>query len=504
LLPALIDPTRVVDLTPLRDRGAQAIALWMQERHYRLSRFESAGRLCERALADDSLLALAAIKGGQAASWSHQRERAIRLIQHALTLEYQLPRKYAYLARGLNAWYNGDGDSAVRSLRAALAMDPQWAEPAAALGEVFTHLLPAEAPHDSLARSAFLQAIERDSGFTPPLYHLAQDAIRSGRMREADRLIDQFRRVAAEPDLLRELELMRACLRRPTVWAVSSAAEASAAFFAARSLSAGARQAACADAGFRSVLQSPHSSDAERWGAFLALQGLAVTRHDDSEAISLVDSVYASGKGAVRTAYVLDAVAGARMEAEADSLIAWAGRRYGDHYEKNSNPEALWVLLSWHRERGRDSLVRMVADTLEARAAAAGNPRMNMFARAARAQATLAGFDTAGAIEALQKLGNPGPTGDLGWGFGDALPVERLLLARLLLAKGRFRESILAASVFDHPEPITFLPFVGESLGIRYRAALAMGNRPEADSFRRRLEQLGRVDLINAADPTRR
>jgi hypothetical protein len=127
-----------------------------------------------------------------------------------------------------------------------------------------------------------------------------------------------------------------------------------------------------------------------------------------------------------------------------------------------------------------------------------------MFAGAARAQALIAANDTALAIDALEHLKPPGAAGDLAWSFGDALPVERLLLARLLLAKGRFQESLAAALIFDHPEPTTFVAFVGESLGIRYRAALALGNQQAADSLRRRLELLGRVDLIDAANPARR
>ncbi|HZI27975.1 MAG TPA: serine/threonine-protein kinase [Gemmatimonadaceae bacterium] len=507
LLPSLIDPNRTVDLTPLRDRRAQAIALWMQgERQYRLSRFDAASGLYERALADDSLLALAAIKGAQAASWLHERTRALNLVLRALALEAHLTPRYAMLARGLESYLKGEPDTAIVRLRSALELDPEWAEPAAALGEVFTHLLPHEAPLDSLARAAFDQAIQRDSGFTSPLFHLAEDAIRYSRLKDADRLIERLQRAGADPALRRQLSLMRDCVAQPSrkPWTVTSPAQALGITRAAKSLSAGGLQSLCAEAAFRTLLQSSFASDGERWAAFLGLQGLAVARHDDNEASALVDSIVASGRGAARTLYVLNSIAGARMETDADSLAAWAQARYGANYERNSNPESLWVLLCWHRERGDLARVRSLADTLQARAAVSHDPRTLLFAQAGHAQAILAAGDTVGAIEALTALTIPGAIIDLSWGLASALPVERLLLAKLLLARGKYRESVNAASAFDHSEPIAFLPFVGESLGIRYRAALVLGNRREADSFRNRLQQLGRQDLIHAAEATRR
>jgi tRNA A-37 threonylcarbamoyl transferase component Bud32/tetratricopeptide (TPR) repeat protein len=507
LLPSLIDPTREIDMSGLRERRAQAIALWMQgERHYRLSQFELAGQYYARALADDSLLAIAAIKGAQAASWLHERPRAVSLVRQALALSGQLPQKYAALARGLGAQYRGDADSAVIHLRHARSLDPTWAEASAALGEVFTHMLPTEGSLDSIARESFHLALERDSGFTSPVYHLAEEALRDGRVAEATQLMDRLRRAGAEPTLLRQLTLMRECVLSPSAkpWEISSPAAVPGVFAAAKSLSGGARQPACAEGGLRAILASPGFTDTERWGAFLVLQGLSVARRDDRQAIGLVDSIVKAGRGAARTLYVLGAIAGARMSAEADSLLSWAGTRYGDHYQSNTNPEALWVLLSWHRERGDTAHVRFIADTLEARAATSGDPRTRQFAYAARAQMLLAIGDTARAIAALSALHGPADTQALTWSFGEAFPVERLLLARLLLSQGRHGDAIAVASRFDHPEPITFLAFVGESLGLRYRAALALGNRRLADSFRQRLVELGRQDLIDAASPTRR
>ena len=305
LLPALIDPDRPIDFASLRDRRAQSIALWMQgERYYRLSQFDSASQFYERALADDSAFALAAVKGAQAASWIHDQSRAIQLVGRALALESGLPRKYALLARGLSAQFMGDADSAVSAVRAAQAVDPEWAEPAAALGEIYIHLFPSARPLDSLARAALSAAVARDSGFAPPMFHLAEDAIRDGRLGDADPLIERLRRAGAEPRLRRILHLMRECVAGSAAsWRVSSPPDAMGMFEAAKSLSPGARQAACAEEGFRAILRSPYSAENERYGAFLGLQGLLVARGADAEARAMVDSIVAAGRGPVRTAF---------------------------------------------------------------------------------------------------------------------------------------------------------------------------------------------------------
>jgi serine/threonine protein kinase len=505
LLPALIDPSRDVDLTSLRDRSARSIALWMQgERLYRHSQFDSASRAYERALEDDSALALAAIKGAQAASWIHQRDRSITLVNKALALQQQLSPRYVLLARGIHAYLTGAVDTAVAIVKAAQALAPEWAEPSALLGEVYSHLLTNDGSPDSLARAAFATALSRDSGFTSPLYHLTEDAIRNGRLAEADVLIERFRQAGAEGRLIRQLTVMRDCVgqRGAMTWATSSPAVMVGVFEAAKSLSVGARQFRCADGAFRAVLRSQYATDGERWGAFLGLQGLLVARGGSREAKSMIDSMVASGRGAARTLYVLDYLAGAHMTEDGEALESYARRQFGDNYERLTNVEPLWVLLVWHAARGDTTHLAAAAAALDRRAQTDSSTRSRLFAEAGRAHLALARHDTTNAIAQLAALPNPGA--DLEWQFGDALPVERLLLARLLLAKGRYRESARAASVFDHPAPVIFLPFTGESLRIRYSAALAIEAASAADSARARLTALGRVDIIDAVSSARR
>lgn len=506
LLPSLIDPSRRIDFGPLRDRRAQAVALWMQgERAYRLSQFDAAREFYERALADDSSLALAAIKGAQASNWTHQPGRAIQLANHALTLAAQLPPKYAALARGLRDYFAGSADSAVRNLRAAMAIDNEWAEPVAALAEVFVHLFPAEGTLD-IARATLQQAVDRDSGFTSPLFHLAEAALREGRLREADNLIARLEDARMQPRLLRQLQLMRSCVAKPSreLWPVDGPESMLGIHAAAKSLSAGLQQPECAEGGFRTLMRSTYSSDADRQTAFLGLMGLLVARGEDNEAVAIIDSV-AVVKGVVRSTYVLHSIAGAgpAMRERADSLDAYARRTYGEQYERVTDPERLWVMLSWQAFRSNDARVQVIADTLAQRAGRSADTRARMYADAGRAQLTLVRADTVSAIDQLRRLQTPGAPGALAWSFGGPLPVERLLLTQLQLSQGRLRESVQAASIFDHSEPVIFLPFVAQSLRIRLAASLALGDAPAAQAYRRRLARLGRADLIAAAESRR-
>jgi hypothetical protein len=82
------------------------------------------------------------------------------------------------------------------------------------------------------------------------------------------------------------------------------------------------------------------------------------------------------------------------------------------------------------------------------------------------------------------------------WGYTESLPVERLVQAELLLARGRNQEALAVASAFDHPTPVVYLPFLPASLVVRYRASLALSRSEDAARYRDRLAALGRRDLV--------
>ena len=108
LLPALLAPGRRVDVAPLIDRRPDAIANFLQaEREYRRFQFGAALEHYRAALAEDSLLVLAAIKGAEAANWREQNGQDLELVSAALRRATLLPIRYGHFARGLRSYFVG-------------------------------------------------------------------------------------------------------------------------------------------------------------------------------------------------------------------------------------------------------------------------------------------------------------------------------------------------------------------------------------------------------------
>ena len=497
LLPALIDPEVTADLTELRDRKAAAIVLWWQaERAYRNSNFALALDLYDRALAEDSALAIAAIKAAQAASWLHSRDRGRELVSLALAREQLLPHRYVILARGLHGYFGGQPDSAVHWLEEAAERYPEWWEPAAALGEVYYHLLPSATPLDSLARQAFRRGLAGNAS-SPAMFHVVEAAIRDGNVTEASRLLERYRSGSPDPELVAQLTVMLACVNDPRAmqWDTLTVTRPATVLLAGKLLSVAGLQHECAEGAFRAVLRLPEPDPVVRWGAFLGLQGVLIATGRDGEARLLIDSI-AARTGRARSLYVLNSVAGAgRMDEPAAALEAFARERFGADYEGVVNTESLWVLSVWlehtqaHQQRDMAE-----QEVLKRGANDAATPIDRFFAQAITARRALA-MDTLRAISLLQSLPSTAPP-ELTWGFGDALAPERILLARLLFARGQYRESIAAASVFDHAEPVLFLPYLPASLSLRYQAALELSDDVAAEHYRDRLQRLHRSELV--------
>jgi len=498
LLPKLIDPGRDVDLAPLRDRQVDAVALWFQgESQYRNSRFGAALDFYRRSFEADSALVLSAVKGAQAASWVHRSQEADDLVRVAVEHDTLLPSRYASFARGLNGFLSGNADSAIFWYRETLAEDPEWAEASVALGEVYYHLLPSSGPLDSLAETRFTVALNHDSTFAPALFHLTEMAIRRGDDSRANLLLERYRRAGPDPLLVRQLELMAGCVQGGRVdWPDAATRSPRAAARAGMSLSVGGGQHVCAEEAFRAVLRSDSTSAGERFGALLGIQGLLIATGRNTQALTLLDSLIASGNGLAQSLYVLYTLAGAPMDSGAQELEAFAQRVFGQNYERLPGTESHWVLGVWHAYLGEAEKVAVLERALDERANRTGFARDRMYADALAAHSALLRNDTTEAIDRMRALKSSAPLGDVAWKHGAALPVERLLLAELLLAQGRYRESYEAARVFDHPGPMMFLAFLPQSLSVRYRAATAMGNSDLAALSRDRLLSLGREDLI--------
>ena len=502
LLPRLLDPSRRIDVTHLAERSQSAVALWIQgEREYRRSQFGTALDLFRRALQEDSALAIAAVRGAQAASWNSRLEEAESLASAAVARRQHLPPRYASFAVGLQHYLRGNADSARVVLEGLLRSDVDDPESAMALAEVHQHLLGGpSAPADSAAERWLHEAIRRDTAFTPPLFHLIPIVLRRGDVNRGEALIATLDARGADPALVAPLRLMAACVRGADAdWERTASVDGERVLAAARELVAHLAQPRCAERALAALLRAPGTSPGVRWSALLHLNGFLVAGRRDVELRALLDSTVAAGTSQARSLYILDAVAGADrslMGPKADESAAFARKAYGESYERAS-PQTRWVLALWHRLQGDTArLARMsaVSDSV----AQAGGRRERLFAQSMRAHLALARGDTAAAIEALQRVTPSARRDSLTYELFEPLAVERSTLARLHYARGSYEAAMREASMLEHPEPAIYLAFLPLSLDIRARAAEKLDRRDLAAQYRARLRA---VDALHGQRP---
>lgn len=491
LLPTLI-LNRLVDYSALRDRDKAATASFLQgEQAYRRSQFRLAFMHDSSAVARDSTLALAAMRGAQAASWIFNYQQAKRLIAIALRHQATLPPAYALFAEGLRDYLAAQPDSAIRHFRAAIALQPRWGEAWMALGEVYSHYFPREAPLDSLAEATFAEARRWDPSYTSSLYDLVQFAIRRGDLRRARTLLRAFE--AAMPDSLElmPLQLMLRCVGGSLDEADWQRwVERSPRFVveAARMLTTGGlRQPRCAEAAWRAILAIDTTAGGQ-WGATLGLQSVLVAEGRFDEVQLLLDtSTFVRVRNRLPL-HILDVLGGAPLRAEA--AAAAESLRAGYRANPQVAPISLWYLGLWEAQRGASDAVQSLSDSLAARARRAGDSSAACIARSLAAHAVLARGDTATAIARFEGLAPIAQKADLLWSPWASLGPERLVLARLRLARGDLAGAAREATYFDATGAIVLSIFLRASLDIRIRAARAMGRGEEAAALERRLEGL--------------
>jgi serine/threonine-protein kinase len=503
LIPSLVDPGRRIDLTPIRDRSAGTIALYVQgEREYRLSNFRSALVLYESALRADSAFAIAAVKGAQAAAWVNDSARASVLLRVAVQRDSLLPVRYREFARGWAAELAGEADSAIMWLERAERTAPGWAEALMALGETYYHLVPFKPRLDSLAAAAFNAALASDSGFTPPLFHLTEIAIRDGNLPHARALFERFERARPLPNLRMQLRLMLDCSSsgaRAFDWGPATGTAPPEVLSAGKAMTGSGRGLACADGAFRSLLAA--DSTEYHWGAFVGHHAILAATGQHAQLTAFVDSTVKQGtvRGAMM-AYLFDAAGGLPVEQQAKDVVAYGQTRWGPHYEAlHGRPGVEWILLLlgvWHGQHGDTITLRALQQALDSAGRGTDGATARLYANALTAHLQLARGDTAGAIAGYGRLSTVMAEDALEWDWAGSLALERITLARLLLASGRYREARDAASLFDHQGPASYLVLLPASLEIRYRSAVALGNHEAAQGYRQRLIDLGRPELV--------
>ncbi|HWA15515.1 MAG TPA: tetratricopeptide repeat protein, partial [Gemmatimonadales bacterium] len=491
LLPSLL--SHPVDLSPLTDRRPVAIAEFLLgEVEYFASRFGSALQHYQRALDTDSSLALAAVKGAQAAGWDDRLDESQVLADQALTHADLLPRRYVLMARGIHDYARGQADSATAWLTQATRMAPNWAEAWTGLGEVYYHLLPDASPIDSLAEGAFRRAYALDPSFTPPIYHLVQIAIRRSRLSEARDLLAQYQRIAPDTTVLQPLQLMLGCARRGmtrAAWVEAARQAAAAVTDAAVWLSSSPEYMGCAEQAFRAVMQDSMAHPNARAQAYFALQSLLAGSGRAAETRALASSEPGSRSGGWY--FLLDALVDSAFDRDAAPVVEKAGEDY-----QAMSPGKLWFLGMWESHRADTVRLGRIAAQLTRKADSSGTARDRLLAEAIGAHLTLARGDTAAALDRLTRLRPVSGRTALAWLPPDGLGFERLVQARIHLQRGDAESALRVAAVFDSPAPVPFTLFRRASLTVRRAAAEAAGQRALARHFDEVLNQMPRVPKL--------
>ncbi len=486
LLPRLLEPGRRFDLAALAERNPAAIANWLQgEREYRHSRYTQALAYQRSAVASDSLLAFAALKGALAAEWQHEYAEAAELVALALRNARLLPPKYVHFAEGLRAYFNGQADSASGHVQEALRLDSTWSEAWMTLGEVRYHLF---ADAESLAAYAFTKARQIDPDFAPPLFHLAEIALRNGNTAVAAKLIDQFRRTDPDSLWLAQLALTLECLRKGpggVDWAKAVASYPGEVVQAAKVMGSRGSHPACAEAGFRAVLVAGSAPPNAKWGALLGLQGILTARNRLDQVKQVLDSAVTSGLMAAKGLYVVHAAAGLGMDDQAAAVIAELAGDYG-----KMSPGRLWYHGIWLAHIGDRANLSKVATLLTQRAESSRRPLDDFAARGIAARLALLDADTNRALALLDGIGPAGSGAGIEWGLEEPFGQEQLLLAELLLARGRAGEALDVAGRLDHPRPMTYLVYLRQSLLLRIHAAESLRNERLAAGYEVRVRNL--------------
>ena len=499
LLPVLIPTGGRQDLPSLQGRSPRAMAAFFQgERAYRSAAFEEALGHFRTAVGVDSSFALAALKGAMVASWSDRPEEALAMARVAVSREAALPARLAHLAHGLEDLMAGRADSAVERFRTTLSLDPENVEAWMGLAETFHHLLPSQPQLDSLAEDAYLRVRQLDPEFAPPMFHLIEYSVRRGDIPGSERLLEQFAGKHPDSVALGSARLMLDCVRggmTASSWQDAVIRGPMQTLGAGQLLAVGGlRQPVCAQAAFEAVLAFDTTTGPQRarnqFGALIGLQGVLVAQGRNHEVRALLASDTLFNPSYRGDFYLLDAMAGNPFTDEAEAFAAAQLARF--RREPSSvNTVDLWFLGGWEAHRGRGEVAAEIADGIRARNARAGTRRDSLLVASLNARVALALGDSAGALERLRRLV---PTTDnwaaLTWDPWEALGAERLLLARLLLAKGEALAALQVASNFDAPSPVTYLPYLPASLAVRIEAAERLGDGKLAERLRRRQAML--------------
>jgi Tfp pilus assembly protein PilF len=493
ILPVLIPPGIRTDalLAEWTDRDPAAIASFLLgESEFRRVHLSAALQHYRAALKSDSTFGLAAIRGAQAAAWNHRPDEAESFIASAL--RRPMSPRYMHFARGYEAYRNGAPDSAAAELRRAISIDPEMSAAWMQLGEVYTHLLPPVGGADSLARIAFDEAHRIDPEAKNLLLHSIEIRLRDGDVKSATPLVRAF--LAGDPDTLlaHQVRIMYDCTRGGTQgvqWAAEAKARPLAVLSAANQLKSSGNRLPCAMRAYEAVMTSDTSVAAAGriWSSKVGLASVFLAHNRAKDAIALMDSSIARGRGGA-SFYLSAGLVYPELRQRARDMAAADVKSFGAGYQGAPTSVRLWQLGVLEALEGHRALSQGVMRTLAERAKASGKRADVRLVQSLGAFNALAMADTVTAMKMFESvLAMPVPADEIVWDFAGPRGLERLTLARLLMARGDYRKAIDIANVFDAAWPSIYLLYAPASLQLRADAAMALSDTGLASRFRSRL-----------------
>lgn len=496
LLFELIPGTNVDIGLEWRDRHPSAIANFLLgESAFRRLQAETALGHYQDAVAVDSTFGVAALRGAQAASWSHRPSEASRLV--TLAGDQEMAAHYEHFLEGYGFYLEGAADSAVAELEAALAIAPEMAVAWMQLGEVYTHLLPLRGVPDSIADAAFAEARRLDPTAETLLLHPIEIRLRAGDFGAAEPLIARFLAANPEDALDAKLSIMAECVREGpgrVAWPRLVADDPLPVLYAANAFRDGDPGLGCASAGFTALLHgdtaATDEADGRRWPALVGTFAHRIGQGDTEGAEALVDA-FVDRWGFGSSLFLLVSPIHHAFVERAQRVARADEARWGENYTASDNPRRMWELGLYEAFHGRLDVAAAVADGLHARADAWGTDYERGLARSVDAVVTLARGDTIGAIAQLTDLVPHAATaGVLSWDEAEPRAAERLLLARVLLSVGQTQAALDVAAVFDSATPLVHALYLPESLEVRSEAARLLGDSRLETEFNRRLAHI--------------
>jgi serine/threonine protein kinase len=501
LLPDLVAPGGRVDVTALTDRRPAAVANFLQgEREYRRMQFAAALPHYRAAIRDDSVFALAALRGAYTAAWLSDVSAAVELVGTALRSVSSLTPPQAAVGRGMYSYLEGDADSSLVFLRDAVRQDPEAPEAWTLLGETYSRLLPNELAADSLARSALERARAIDHDFSPALVLLEELALRDGDVDRASRLRQELRSAGADTTHVMARDLMFRCVQRGSDgidWAEAARRDYEAVLSVGKVLGGRAANPGCAEAAFRALLATTDPPVPARLGALMGLQAqLIATGRAGETPRSLGEKGVAGLDYRLRIPILVGAATGDGFQRQAQAVADSAAILGYDR----ASASMLWQLGYFEAHRGNVARVGEIARALQVKADSSQLPRDHRLARSVAARLHVLEGDTTAALEILKTLKPRARRVALGWWPWESLGPERLLLAQLLHSRGHFEEAHRVATYLDATEPIGYPMYLRPSLELRERAATKSGNKRLAEQYRQRLRRLeASGDLASAS-----